>query len=169
MAIKCKITGKHKRLPTDKGACPECTTPEVKLTGKGFVGAHDVKIHLGDGPQIAITDEGSRVGDPRDAAVRREVEGNKIRAGVETTPRADVPDPVMTTGHGRGPTLVKGRNMPPVQAQTGFAAAAGTMYGPLGRERFDREIIGERPKAHRTASQRSNWRKKQRRLDTKNA
>lgn len=106
--------------------------------------------------------------------MRREIDGNKIRAGVETTPQGGKPDPVMTTGHGRGPTLIHGRAMNAdkitgPRERKGDKPVSNTMSGNLGRERFDREIIGERPKAHRSASQRNNWRKKQRRLDAKNA
>jgi hypothetical protein len=139
MAIRCKITGKHKVQPADNGSCPQCTTTGVPLTQKGFVGAHNVNVSLGEGPQVPVTDEGSRVGDPRDAAVRREIEGNKIRAGKAALPEGGVPDPVFTTGHNRGPATYRGRDMAPVQPQRGFAAAAGTMHGATGRVRMDRE------------------------------
>jgi hypothetical protein len=156
---KCKINGKAKRLPTDKGACPECTAPAVKLTGKGFVASHPMPLSLGEGPQVPITDEGARVGDPRDAAVRREVESLHQRArGAVPGPEDSVPDPVVTTGHGRGPVLVRGRNMPPVQPQSGYAAAAGTMAGPIGRERFDRECADPRPRARRSKAAQRRYR-----------
>lgn len=157
MAEKCKITGSNKRRPNADGSCPECATPEVKLTGKGFVASHDIMISLGDGPQIPVTDEGPRVGDPRDAAIRREVEATHIRAGNLPVPMGGTPDPVMTTGHGRGPTLVRGRSMAPVQPQRGYAAAAGTMAGNLGRERFDREVIADpsrKPKRSKASKRR---------------
>lgn len=158
MAVKCKINGKHKRAP-EKGACPECLTPDVPVTGKGFVGAHDVKADLGEGPQIPVTDAGSHVGDPRDAAVRREVEGRVVAEPVTVrydaasrayvhgnlTPRRDasVADPVEARGHGRAPVLVRGRAMAPVQPQGGYAAAAGTMAGPIGWERSEpEEFVG---------------------------
>lgn len=139
MAVKCKINGTAKRKPSDKGECPECLTPDVPVTQKGFVGAHNVKINLGDGPTIPVTDTGSHVGDPRDAAVRREIEGIKIKTGARPADKDSVADPVFTTGHGRAPVLVRGRDMPPVQPQKGFAAAAGTMHGPIGRERSEPE------------------------------
>lgn len=159
MAIRCKITGKHKMQPGENGSCPECTTVGVPLTQKGFVGAHDVKVDLGEGPEIPVTDEGTRVGDPRDAAVRREVDANKVRAGKQAMPEGGVADPVITTGHNRGAAMYRGRAMrpmatkvvtypkneerpepaAPLDTRTGFAASAGTMYGPTGRERTERE------------------------------
>lgn len=147
MATKCKITGTQKRKPNLDGSCPECLTPEVKTTGKGFVAAHDVKIALGEGPQIPVTDEGTRVGDPRDAAVRRELEARKDKAQHKPV-QTSLPDPVETTGHGRAPVLVRGTDMAPVQKmrrnpQTRAIepASRGTMSGPLGRDQSAREVM----------------------------
>lgn len=156
---KCKITGTAKRKPEADGSCGECGTPDVKTTGKGFVAAHDVKVDLGDGPQIPVTDEGTRVGDPRDAAIRREVEARvskepvKVQYVSETRtyahgpaePRKDASasDPVITTGHNRGAAMYRGRAMAPVQPQRGYAASAGTMAGPIGRDRTEsEEMVG---------------------------
>lgn len=147
MAVKCKITGTQKRKPNLDGSCPECLTPEVKITGKGFVAAHDVKIDLGQGPQIPITDEGTRVGDPRDAAVRREVESRQDKAQHKPV-QTSIPDPVETTGHGRAPVLVRGTDMAPVQKMRRNPgtreiepASRGTMAGPLGRDQSARELM----------------------------
>lgn len=161
MAVRCKVNGNAKLEPTDTGACPECLTPDVPTTGKGFVGAHDVKLSLGEGPQVPVTDEGTRVGDPRDAAVRRELDAIEIRKGEVAVPAAEHKDPVETTGHGRGPVLVRGRAMEPFAGELALFSAgtpvgervtvmpedvrkgwsAQTMNGPTGRERSEREAM----------------------------
>lgn len=178
MAVRCKITGTQKRLP-EKGACPECATPDVKLTGKGFVAAHDVKIPLGDGPQIKITDDGSPVGDPRDAAVRREIDGVKIRTGKQPLPVASMMDAASVH---RGPTLVRGRSMPTrvvdpdgpwtepaASTQAGWTPdpdrpRGGTRttndQGATGRERPDREAF-DRPRPKRSKSSKRAYRARQ--------
>jgi hypothetical protein len=160
MAVRCKINGNAKLAPGDKGECPECLTPDVPTTGKGFVGAHDVKLSLGEGPQIPVTDEGTRVGDPRDAAVRRELDAVEVRKGEVPVPAACT-DPVEATGHGRGPVLVRGRAMEPFAGEmalfpvgtpegervTGMPEdtrkgwSSQTMNGPTGRERSEREAM----------------------------
>jgi hypothetical protein len=160
MAQKCEINGNAKREPNKDGACPECLTPDVPVTKKGFVGAHNVKIDLGDGPQIPVTDEGTRVGDPRDAAVRREIESIKVKTGARPADKDSVADPVITTGHNRGPAMVRGRDMPPVQPQRGWAASAGTMYGPIGRERIDPHLV-DFPQPKRTNAQKRKFRARQ--------
>lgn len=73
-----------------------------------------------------------------------------------------------------GAPLVKGRNMPPVQPMRRNKATGqlepssiGTMGGNIGRERLDREVADPRPVPHRTPSQRSNYRRKMRRLAAK--
>lgn len=144
MSVTCKINGKAKRRPADDGSCPACTLPDVPLTGKGFIATHPMPITLGEGPQIPLTDTGTRIGDPRDAAVRREIDALHNRAQHAPAPTA-APDPVQTTGHGRGPVLVRGRAMQPVQPTKGYAAAAGTLAGSLGRERSERPgMVGGR-------------------------
>lgn len=72
-----------------------------------------------------------------------------------------------------GAPMVKGRNMAPVQPMRRNKATGqlepssiGTMGGNVGRERIDRTLV-DQPKAHRTPSQRSNYRKKMRRLAAK--
>lgn len=49
--------------------------------------------------------------------------------------------PLGSRDHGRsdGVAMVRGANLRPVQPQKGWAAVAGTMAGPIGRERPDRE------------------------------
>lgn len=46
-------------------------------------------------------------------------------------------------GEGRldGVALVQGANMAPVQPQKGWAAASGTMWGPIGQDRADKTIV----------------------------
>jgi hypothetical protein len=71
-----------------------------------------------------------------------------------------------------GPALVKGPNMAPVQRKwrnpvtDETEVAAAYLDGSLN-ERLDKTVADERPKAHRSASQRNNWRKKQRRKAAK--
>lgn len=159
MNMNCKITGKLKRKPNPDGSCPECRAPKVKLTGKGFVAAHKVPIDLGEGPQVPLTDEGARVGDPRDAMLRREIMGAKIRAGQEPLPMGGVADPVVTTGHGRGPVLVRGRAMDATKItgpreRKGDKPVSNTMSGNLGRERFDHEAVQREPAKRTKAAQR---------------
>jgi len=190
MAVKCKINASHKRLPVagteadGKGQCPECLTPDRKLTGKGFIGAHNVVLDVDTA--IPVTDEGLRVGAPRDAAVKREIEARQMRAGTRDVPQGGVADPVMTTGHGRGPTLVRGRETTPAVREEADASWAqipadtqvpweidperregGTrtvLDQPLGRERFDRKITTvPEPKKRRTAAERRRYRRSQQR------
>lgn len=172
--MRCKITGSLKRLPV-KGACPECGTPGVRLTGKGFVGAHDVRADLGEGPQISITDDGTSHGAPHDAAVKRETEAarERVQQGVKPlgktrTGESSTVDPVNTTGHGRGPALVRGRNMDARQptrwnpkTREREVSSIGTMGGNLGRVHLDDPE--PRDKGRRTPSQRNNYRKRMRR------
>lgn len=83
-----------------------------------------------------------------------------------------------------GPALVQGRSELPLagpvtvrQAGEEYVRPAdpednrrndgGTMAAPLGRDRADRMIIGDAPKPHRSASQRSNYRRSQRRKAAK--
>lgn len=178
MAVKCKINAKSALLPVPgteadgKGQCPECLTPERKLTGKGFVGAHNVV--LGVDTTIPVTDEGLRVGAPRDAAVKREIEARQMRAGTRALPMGGVPEPVFTTGHGRGPVLVKGRDTVPRLREAGLSWAEATdlrqdgsvrmsttLDQPLGRERFDRKITDvPEPAPRLSKSQKRNARRK---------
>lgn len=142
MAVKCKINSRAQVEPDTDGQCPECLTPDVPVTKKGFVGAHTIKLNLGEGPTVPVTDSGSPIGDPRDAMVRREVEAIHVKTGTRPADRdASVAEPVETTGHGRAPVLVRGRDMPPVQPTSGYLAAAGTLAGSLGRERSEREAM----------------------------
>lgn len=78
-----------------------------------------------------------------------------------------------STGMLTGPALVQGPNMAPVQRMwrnpvTGVSEPAAARLDGALTERLDRTVADERPKAHRSASQRNNWRKKQRRLNAKN-
>lgn len=197
MAIKCKINARSALLPVPgtesdgKGTCPECLTPDRKLTGKGFVGAHNVVLDVDT--TIPVTDEGARIGAPRDAAVRREIEGRKGGTPALRPPRRDkatghythpVQDgagtPVARTedvavAH-RGPTLVRGRDTAPRLRdpelswdeptdlrQNGEVRKSTTFEQPLGRERFDRKITDvPAPKRKRTASERRRYRRAQR-------
>ena len=174
MALKCKINATHKLLPVEgseadgKGTCPECLTPERKLTGKGFLGAHNVV--LGVDSTIPATDTGLYDGAPRDAAVKREIEGRKISAGLVPVPEAQMRDAAF--GH-RGPTLVRGRDTTPRQRDpelswdeptdlraNGEVRKSSTLDQPLGRERFDRMITDvPAPKRKRSASERRRYRR----------
>lgn len=141
MAIKCKINGNSRREPDDKGRCPECLTSGVPTTRKGFVGAHDVKLPLAEGPTVPVTDTGSYIGDPRDAMIRRELEGVYERTGARKV-EDSAPDPVQTTGHGRAPVLVRGRVMEPFAGDMATrttqdptpAPVAGPVHGPIARQ-----------------------------------
>ena len=67
-----------------------------------------------------------------------------------------------------GPALVQGPNMAPQQRRwknpaTGESEVAAAYLDGALTERLDRTVADERPKAHWSASQRSNYRKKQRR------
>lgn len=177
MAVKCKINARSALLPVagtakgDKGTCPECLTPDRKLTSKGFLGAHNVVLDVDT--TIPNTDEGLRIGAPRDAAVKREIEGRKISALAAPVPRARMTDAAQAH---RGPTLVKGRDTTPRLRdpglswdeptdlrQNGEVRKSTTFEQPLGRERFDRKITTVvEPKPKRTAAQRNRWRAKQR-------
>lgn len=179
MAVKCKITGSAKRKPAEDGSCPECTLPGVKLTPKGNIATHNMPLNLGDGPQIPVTDEGTRVGDPRDAAIRREVDAIEIRTGVTPVPVADSADVASVL---RGPTLFRGRSMPtrvkepdgpwaemPASTQVPWTvdpnrAKGGTqtsLEGNLGRERPDTEAFAHNPKPKRTDAQKRKFRARQ--------
>lgn len=159
MALKCKIKAKDEMLPVkgsvtedgngvSKGTCPECLTPDRKLTGKGFLGAHNVVLDVDT--TIPVTDEGMRIGAPRDSAVKREIEGRRISAGLAAVPHAARTDAAQAH---RGPTLVKGRDTVPRLREDGLSWDEGTdlrqdgtvrktstLDAPLGRERFDRKI-----------------------------
>lgn len=174
MAIKCKINASHKTLPVegtaseDKGTCPECLTPERKLTGKGFIGAHNVVLDVDT--TIPVTDNGLRVGAPRDAAVKRELEGRQISAQRAEVPTAAMQDAAFAH---RGPTLVKGRDTAPRLRdpelswdeptdlrQDGSVRKTSTLDVPLGRERFDKKITDvPPPKRKRTAAERRRFRR----------
>lgn len=177
MAIKCKINAYAKRRPGPKGECPECLTPDAPTSKKGYVAAHNIKINLGDGPTIPLTDHGNYIGDPRDAATRREIDAIRTKTGARPTDKNAQPDPVMVTGHGRAPALVRGPAMPPTQPTSGYQAAAGTMAGPLGRERTEPEPMHGGRLGHLTTPQymalsrtqrRKYWAKIKNRRDHKN-
>lgn len=154
MALKCKINASHKLKPVEgtvadgKGTCPKCLTPERKLTTKGFLGAHNVVVDVD--VTIPVTDEGLRVGSPREAAVKREMEGRKISARRSLVPTAQKSDVAVAL---RGPTLVPGRDLPPRQRpvdapwdevtdrrRDGSVRLSTTLDQPRGRDRFDRKI-----------------------------
>lgn len=187
---KCTVQVRSKIEPVagsereGKGTCPRCLTPGIQLSKKGFIGAHKIKVDVD--PTIPVTDSGQYVGSPRDAAIKREVQGALVRAGTLPVPKATALDPVMTTGHGRGPTLVRGRNMEARVVESGVGMApedmpceptperdtdephSNTMAGNLGRPHFD-PVASSAPvvKSHRTKSSRKNWRRKQRRAASK--
>lgn len=48
--------------------------------------------------------------------------------------------------------------------RTGWESRAGTQAGPLGAERMDREVVGDRPRAKHGTAKSANYRKKMRRL-----
>jgi hypothetical protein len=147
---KCAVKAKQHIAPvegsvndtTNTGTCPTCLTPGIKLSKGGHIGAHSVAVEID--PTLPVVDLGTPKGDPRDATVRRAVEARLIAA-------EQLPMPVAPSApEGRdekknraasspGPALVRGRAMAPVQPQSGFLAVAGTMYGPIGRDRMDRE------------------------------
>lgn len=176
---KCKINGKVKRRPNGNGSCPECTLKNVPLTGKGFIGSHAMPLDLGEGPQVPVTDEGTRVGDPRDAMIRRETEAVKGRAEGAPLPTASMTD---MAGVLRGPTLVRGRSMPtrvvdpdgpwaqlPMDTQTAWTvdpdrSKGGTRtvfdQGALGRERPDSEMVA-RPQRKRSKASKRAYRSRQ--------
>lgn len=177
MAVKCKITGSQKVKPTEKGACPECTLPGVKLTPKGNIATHNMPVSLGEGPLVPVTDEGTRVGDPRDAAVRREVDAIHMRTGAAPVPEADTEDVASVL---RGPTLFRGRSMKPFAGDVIVSPVgtpeeertpgipedkrrlmAGTMSGNLGRERPDAEAFAYNPRPTRTNAQKRKFRARQ--------
>lgn len=177
MALKCKINAKDKLFPIEgegtegKGTCPECLTPDRKLTGKGFLGAHIIVLDVDT--TIPVTDEGLRIGAPRDAAIKRELEGRKISAGRAEVPSADMED--RASVH-RGPTLVRGRDegtrlrdpgLPWEEStdlrQDGSVRKSTTLDQPLGRPRFDRMITDVlAPARRRTPAERNRHRKAQR-------
>lgn len=99
-------------------------------------------------------------------AGRKGVAIDKARQLDRRGPAAPVPAascaPIGQRDHGMldGVAMVRGRNMEPVQAQRGWAAAAGTMWGSLGRERADREIVGDgKPTARRSNASKRRHRK----------
>lgn len=147
---KCRVKAKDRRDPVEgsvnaeanTGTCPECLTPGIKLSKGGHIGSHSVAVEVD--PTLPIVDTGLPEGDPRDATVRRAVESRRIAAGIDAMPSAPSAPEGRDERKNRaasspGPALVRGRNMPPVQPQSGFAASAGTMYGAIGRPRMDRE------------------------------
>jgi len=160
--LKCVIKATSEVSPvkdTDrdgiKGVCPECRSV-APLTKKGFIGAHNVRGESTPGPAKTALTEKQRPAVDKGATKESTI---GARDGAQ---------------HIDGAPLVKGRAMAPIQPQRRNQATGqleissiGTMGGNIGRERLDRECADERPKAHRTDSQRSNWRRKQRRLAAK--
>lgn len=162
---KCAVKAKHKRAPVEgsvnedagTGTCPECLTPGVELSKGGHVGAHAIAVEVD--PTLPVVDTGTPHGAPRDATVRRAVEARRIAAGTDAMPVAPAAPEGREgrrarAGASPGPALVRGRVMTPMASpvttggvepapcedtRTGFSASAGTMYGPTGRERMDRE------------------------------
>ncbi len=164
----CVVKAKDRRVPVEgsvqggTGTCPECLTPSVKLSKGGHIGAHKVAVDVD--PTLPVVATGSPKGDPRDATVRRAVEARRVAAGSEVMPVAvSAPEGREESGNramvAPGPALVRGAAMRPqagpvvkrsastpyerpseaVDARTGWAGLAGTMYGPTGRVRLDRE------------------------------
>lgn len=163
---KCSVKAKDRRAPVEgsvnddagTGTCPECLTPDVKLSKNGHIGAHSVAVEVD--PTLPVVATGSPKGDPRDATVRRAVESRRIAAGSDAMPTApSAPEGreerKNRTAASPGPALVRGRIMTPmasevvdgsctplpdpVDTRTGYSALAGTMAGPTGRPRMDRE------------------------------
>lgn len=167
--VKCVVKAKAHVAPVDgsvtedgTGTCPECLTPGVKLSKGGHIGAHAVAVEVD--PTLPVVATGTPKGDPRDATVRRAVQARRIAAGSEAMPVAESApegreERVTRTASSPGPAMYRGRAMTPmatdpvvyrvgeerpapvepVDERTGFAASAGTMYGPTGGERMDRE------------------------------
>lgn len=91
--------------------------------------------------------------------------------------------PLPSSGAMAGPASYRGRALPtmagpvtvsrvgdaPVEpapcedTRTGWESRAGTQAGPLGAERIDREVIGDRPRAKHGTAKSANYRKKMRR------
>lgn len=109
---KCAVKGTHKVAPkpgtdTDgqNGTCPVCQT-FAPLTGKGFIGAHNVNgestptsPEMGQ-RSVKAVDTGSTPGDPSDAAKRRQGEAYTVTGrGKNKTVTANVP----TTTAGQAP------------------------------------------------------------------
>lgn len=109
---KCAVKGTHKVAPkpgtdTDgqNGTCPVCQT-FAKLTGKGFIGSHNVNgettpvsPEMGQ-KSVKAVDTGSTQGDPSDAAKRREREAYDVQGrGKNKTVTTVVP----TTTAGQSP------------------------------------------------------------------
>ncbi len=165
---KCTVLAKANRKPVDgtsangMGTCPECLTTDVKLSKKGFIGSHNVSVDVD--PTLPVVATGSPKGDPRDADVRRAVQVRKVAAKSLPVPEAPRAPEGRDEGESRtamqpGPPLVRGRNMRPMASDVarrkvgdpepepqpmddvrkGWAALAGTMHGPTGRDRMDRE------------------------------
>lgn len=114
-------------------------------------------------PTVENVATGAQHGDPRDAERRRVAELAQVRDGEAPVPTAHQA-PIGQRDHGMsdGVAMVRGRNMAPVQPQRGWAAAAGTMYGPIGRERPDREVVGDgKPSARRSNASKRRYRKQQ--------
>lgn len=164
----CVVKAKHKRAPVDgsvkggTGTCPECLTPNVKISKGGFIGAHSVATDVD--PTLPVVATGSPKGDPRDATVRRAVEARRVAAGSIPMPSAPSAPEGRDEAETRapmspGPAIVRGRSMrpmatdvvkrqvgapapapaPPVDNRRGWSGSAGTMAGSTGRERMDRE------------------------------
>lgn len=162
--LKCVVRASNETAPVKdsdrdgiKGVCPECRSL-APLTKKGFIGAHNVRGEATPGPAKTALTEKQRPAVDKGATK-------------EATIGARQGDQMMD-----GAPLVKGRAMAPVQPQTRNKATGqleissiGTMGGNIGRERLDRECADKRPKAHRSNSQRSNYRAKMRRLAAKGA
>lgn len=91
-----------------------------------------------------------------------------VRESKPSAMGADVSPEGFTSHMLPGPALVQGPNMPAKQRMwanpvTGEPEVAAAYLDGALTERLDRTVADERPKAHRTASQRANYRKKQRR------
>lgn len=165
---KCTVKAKNRVAPVEgsitdgMGTCPTCGTPDITLSKGGHIGAHNVAVEVD--PTLPVVSTGSPKGDPRDATVRRAVEARRVAAGSLAMPTApSAPEGRAESGKraamSPGPAMVRGRVMKPAASdvvtyavgeqrpkqaapqdpRTGFAARAGTMFGPTGRERMDRE------------------------------
>lgn len=99
-------------------------------------------------------------------------------SGVALAASQMVPGPPSYRGRGiepmAGPVAVSHVDGPAVEVEScedtrgnSWIDRAGTLAGPLGRERMDRDVVGERPRAHRSRAQAGHHRKKMRRLASK--
>lgn len=95
-----------------------------------------------------------------------------VRDPHATTMGAKVSPEGLTRHMLAGPALVQGPNMAGIRAtwrnpKTGEVEPAAAYLDGSLTERLDRTVADQPEKAHRSASQRSNWRKKQRRQSAK--